>query len=535
MPRSPLTWFVALAIILLHAVALFLQRKGDFPVMDSSLSATFVLVILLGWSATRDAPPFSDRAFHRTLPSGDGAAFRSVLAIHLLVLLGISLATAIYCAYFNFGWEAFGYGLTFRTLPLAVFMAIFGVGAAITSSPSKKRYLGLPLILGVPLFSLWVNPWKGLIGADPSGGASGGWLWLGGLQVLVTIFYLAVWWLVSVRNRKIFSMVAATIFGLWLPWIPEVSTRVARYMIKNPVEVAVVPPAEAPVKWHRKIFPDPEGDWIPVSQVLNVVGLKQGELARMKSLSFGAQSKKGWVWEVGMPREEGGSLDASIAKDGSLQWGRAAFVEALREQLPPFDYITQLHPDLDPSGPSVLMFKKPYDGPVGKGTSHLRTGYSMAEFRDERWKAEVEAFRYDLAGTMDLPFGGGCRASLGGRIFADIVKGEGPNPDSILVKYCTPITMGSHAWMNRGKEAPPSMMVMVDRGGTQAYAAKLVYNDSDQDRLWFGTVHRWSFQLTGRNAGLVQGLEGGRVYFFFPTEISRLRSESLPPPPGLPR
>jgi hypothetical protein len=163
MPRSPLTWFIALAIVLFHALALFVQRTGEMPVMDSALGATCLLVILLGWSATRDAPPFSDRAFHRTLPPGDGVAFRSVLAIHLLVLLGISVVIAIYCLYFNFGWESVGRGTVFLTLPLAIFMAIFGIGAAIASSPGKERFLGLPLILGVPVCSFWVIPWRLII------------------------------------------------------------------------------------------------------------------------------------------------------------------------------------------------------------------------------------------------------------------------------------------------------------------------------------------------------------------------------------
>lgn len=498
--------------------------------MDSTLSATFVLVVLLGWSATRDAPPFGDRAFHRTLPPGNGVAFRGVLLIHVWVLLGISLAIAIYCACFNFGWEAVGYGLTFRTLPLAAFAMIFGVCAAITSSPGRERYLGLPLILGVPLFSFWAIPWRKLIGVEPSGGGS--WLWLAGAEVLVTIFYLAVWWLVSVRGRKMFAMLVTTIFGLWLPWLPEILAGSILRITKKPVEILTASPMESSVKWHRKIFPDPKGDWIPVSQVLNVVGLKPGEVARMKYLWIGGGSKRARVWHLGTrPWGEGGSLDASIAKDGSIHWGRQALVESLREQMPPLEEITQLDPDRGPSDPSELMFKKPYDGPVGKLTSHLLTGYSMEEFRDQRWRAEVEAFRYDFAGVIDLPLNGSSRVPSGGRIFADILKGEGPIPDSIRVRYCTADT-GSRNWINRGQDAPPAMMILVSRSGKTAYAAELVSDQSYWGKIWLGVVHRWSFPLSGGNARLIQDVQGGRAYFFLPSEIARARSESLAPPPS---
>ena len=531
MPRSPLTWFIALAIVLFHAVALFLQRKGDFPVMGSALGATFVLAALLGWSATRDAPPFSDRAFHRTLPAGDGTAFRSVLAIHLLVLAGITMVTAVYCLYFNFGWTSVGHGIVLVTLPLGVFMTIFCTSAAIATSQGIARFLGFPLILGVPLCSLWLLPWRPIIGVEPTSSED---------PLIVTAaiagtFYLAVWWLVSVRHRKIFAMVVAAIFGLWLPWIPDVFAEAGRRTRKAPAEVVAADPGKAPVNWRRKIFSDPAGDWIPVSQVLDVTGLKQGEVARMKYLWVGGRSKRTKAWEIGMPWDEESSLDASIAKDGSLQWGRAALLESLREQLPPFDHITQMHPNRDPSGPSVLMFKKPNDAPMRKGSPPLYTGYSMAEFRDERWRADVEAFRYDLAGIMNLPLGGSCRVPMGGRIFADIVKGEDPIPDSIVVRYCIPTPTGSRGWISRGQDAPPAMMVVIDGNGEQAHAAELVSDQSYWGRLWLGLVHRWSFQLTGRNAGLIQTLEGGRVYFFLPSEISQLRSEILPPPSADPR
>ncbi|QJE96341.1 hypothetical protein [Luteolibacter luteus] len=530
MPRSPLTWFIAFAIVLLHAVALFLQRKGDFPVMDSALSATVVPVILLGWSATRDAPPFGDRAFHRTLPPGDSVAFRGVLMVHVWVLLGISLATAIYCAYFNFGWEAVGYGLTLRTLPLGAFMMIFGVCAAIASSPGRERYLGLPLILGAPLFSIWAIPWRGLIGVEPSG--RGGWFWLGGAGVLATIYYLAVWWLVSVRSRKMFAMVVATIFGLWLPWLPEIFAVSVLRIAGTPVEIVTASPMEPPVKWQRKIFPDPEGDWVPVSQVLNVTGLKKGEVARMKYLWIGGSSKRARAWHLDMrPWGAGGSLDASISKDGSILWGRQALVESLREQMPLLDEIMQLDPDHGLSDPSELMFKKPYDGPVGKGNSHLSTGYSMAEFRDEQWRAEVEVFRYDFAGVIGLPLNGSSRVPSGGRIFADILKGEDPILDSIRVRYCT-TTTGSRNWIDRGQDAPPAMMILVNPNGKRAYAAELVSDQSYWGRLWLGVVHRWSFPLSGENARLIQDLQGGRAYFFLPSEITQARSESLAPPPA---
>lgn len=533
MPRSPLTWFIAFTIVLFHAVALFLQRKGDLPVMGSASGATFVLSALLGWSATRDAPPFSDRAFHRTLPAGDGAAFWSVLAIHLLVLAGITMATAVYCLYFNFGWTSVGRGIVLVTLPLGVFMTIFCTSAAIATSQGKARFLGFPAVLGGPLISLWVAvPLAVTLRAEPHEASEKAVL---EGAVIAAIFYFAIWWLVSVRHRKTFGMLAGLVFGLWLPWIPGISEQIGFFRRDLAPQMAATDPMEAPVNWRRKVFSDPAGDWIPVSQVLDVTGLKQGEVARMKYLWVGGGSERAHVWELVVPWGVQSSLDASVSKDGSVQWGRTALVESLRAQLPPLNHIRQLHPDREPNDPLALVFKKPNNEPASKGTSWRSTKYTLAEFRDERWRAEVEAFRYDLAGIMNLPLGGSCRVPLGGRIFADIVKGEGPIPDSIVVRYCIATSTGSRGWISRGQDAPPAMMVVIDGNGEQAYAAELVSDQSYWGGLWLGLVHRWSFQLTGRNAGLIQTLEGGRVYFFLPSEISQPRSEILPPPSADPR
>lgn len=500
--------------------------------MGFALSGVPILATLLSSSAVRDAPPFNDRAFHRTLPPCDGVAFRSVLAIHLLVLAGISAATAVYCAHLNFGWEAFRESILRFVGPLGIFMIFFGIGASMATSPGRGKMLGFAVIFGAPLLSFWF-PWLVLLGWTPgeSEGAS-----MPAFLLLVAIVYFLIWWLVAVRRRKALGMVLGGIFGLWLPWIPWILAEVGLRGRAAPPGIVATAPASEPVKWHRKNSSVEPSEWFPVSQVLGVTGLERGEIARMKIYSIGRSNQEAWVSEVGSETRwaQRGTLDASLAKDGSLRWGRTALLDLLRGQLPPLGNLSYLSGEDSIQGSSVLSFYRPDDDLIAPGR-RLSLGYTMDEFMSERWSVSMQTFRYDLAGSVDLSRGGSFRVSSGGRIFVDpVVKGQ-ITQDSVAIRYCFPGRDESRIWGYQQTEIPGPVLVIADGSGKQAYVAELAVDPQADPHLWLGNASRWLFRFKNKNVALLESLKGGRVHVFLPTVISSLRPETLPPHPEAPR
>ena len=160
----------------------------------SALFALPLLVWLLTSRAVRDAPPFDDRAFHRTLPPGDRYAFWRVVRFHLFGFAGIAAIVAAYCWLNNLGWLEVIWGIAVVMIPATAGVSVFGVVSSLSTSRQHWAgwpYINIMLIPAIP--SLWFvfRIWK-LDG-------------MAALAIMIlacSLFFPFIWWLVGARGRR---------------------------------------------------------------------------------------------------------------------------------------------------------------------------------------------------------------------------------------------------------------------------------------------------------------------------------------------
>ena len=385
--------------------------------------------------------------------------------------------------------------------------------------------LGFVAALVAPIASIWV-PWWLLLDWSPSNGKTPS---MPAFYLLMAVVYLLIWWLVAVRRRKTLGMVLAGIYGLGLPWIPWILGEFGFSKEVRSVPVAVSYPREL-VEWHRKNTFLTPSEWFPVSKVLDATGLKEGEIARMKISSVGKSAQEAWVSEVRSDGEgvQRGTLDAGAAKNGSLQWGRAALLNSLREQLPPLEELSYLDREGNKGVPSELSFHWPgYDEAIAPGR-RLHLGYTLAEFMNEPWTVSTRVFRYELVGDVDVSKGGNLHVPSGGRVFVRPMSREKITRPAIGVTHCFPGRDESRIWTYQEVEGPGPMVVIVNESGSQAFAFELVTDPDGDPGLWLGSASRWISPFKEKKLPRLESFGGGRLYVFLPKLVSQAQSESLP-------
>lgn len=545
MPQSPFTRYFALFIICAFAFALLYPHEWA---MEWGKKAIYVLPLvlgILGWSATRDAPPFDDRAFHRTLPPGDGPAFRRTLLTHLLVLGGITLVVMAYCWHFGIVWQIGSYGVLFLTLPAWAIMAATGIATSIGSSRNQWRSLGYIAVLASPIFSWVIVDWatKGLENSSIRE------VFLTPKRTVVltaAVLYPLVWWLVAARRQRRLGAVFAAAIGALLPWLyvygdfVQVENRgVLEERRWNDFEQRLGPQT---VKWSRLPYKEESDKWMPVQEVFAVEGLQKGEVAQIfPYVSTGkTEGRRVWALREDLPPEEGGVTSAgvlaSLAPDGSVEWGSDALWNRLREQLP-------AHESFGIWGraagtPARLVLLRPGTSTDYTYPQEARTyenHYTVNAWRNDDWEMFSSASTYELLGDFEVSKGGSTKAPFGGKVIVDPMVEKGGKYLISFKHYLPGLQRADEPWLEA--DVIPWFLeprvIVTDASGKHAYGMEDLSSSNSQP-VWLGGMQQWVVFMgepkTPEMVAKLEALKGGRIYLFWAKPRSLAGKVTLPPP-----
>ena len=287
MPHSPFTRLLGLFIVAAYALALLWPDERAHLWGWQGLATAPILFGIFTWWAVRGAPPRDDRAFHRTLPPGDGFAFRRVLMIHLAVLAGIALVVVIYGSWFNLGWQVISYGIAVLTLPVWAWMAAFAIGASLASSRQDWRSSGFLAVLAVPALSA---AWMCWVRRDfvPEEKIS---VYFPPLRTIVLacgLLYPLIWWLVAVRHRRKLGIFFGAATSALIPWLYVYGDFVPyeREMHDAPVREGITFVRHSP----SGIVELPDDHRIVPFRQISVSGLGPDEFVRVHWIQMGGEN-----------------------------------------------------------------------------------------------------------------------------------------------------------------------------------------------------------------------------------------------------
>ncbi|WP_367874471.1 hypothetical protein [Luteolibacter sp. Populi] len=552
MPHSPLTRFLAILLVVAFAVVMFWPEESAYAAAGYSLGGLMLALGIFTWSAVRGAPPFDDHAFHRSLPPGDGAAFRSVLGIHLLMIGGFVLIVLVHCLRYGFGWRAMTYGAAAVTLPVLALISLVGIISSVASARQHWRLFAWTAVVFLPLLCIYWVRWA-------TGGLDGerwGWneVYFPAVRTIVLTaagLYPLIWWLVAVRRRKVLGLVFGAATGALLPWL-----FVYGYFV--PVPPSQLDPrggAANPnpgLQLVRKTIPEDSGQWLPLSELFEVKGLAEGEFASLEYLTVDLDSKNRGhtlvpVWET---RESTGDVPWStrmvrpvtIRKlDGRIVWGEQGVWEHLRTRIPAtgsFGYWSRGR-SLD----ATLAISKP-----GREVSYTgASGHGNFTYRDDRagqlmmrpWKTAVARItRWASLGDCSLTEGGSFRMKDGGTLKVIPLSQNGLKQVVTFKMYNESLSETDGPWFGPAYRGFHDLddalkVVMVDASGKHAFALDTL-SPQPGARILLGGYYEWSFVVspsgdleeTKRN----EMMNGARLYLFLPKIDEDYRTITMPPP-----
>ncbi|MES2657069.1 MAG: hypothetical protein V4689_00555 [Verrucomicrobiota bacterium] len=540
MPHSPFTRFFGLAIVLAYALILIWPYDNSFSWGWQLMIALPFVIAVFSWSAVRDAPPFDDLAFHRTLPPGDGFAFRRVLAIHGRVLLGIALAVIAYGWLVNFGWQTISYGIVFLTLPVWAVMGAGGIAASLSSSRQYGRTWGYVAIFVIPIFSMTgIYLQRNYLEPEMSGE-----FYLSAPRTMVlagALLYPLVWWLVAVKRRRALGFGLGTAIGALMPWI-----FVYGGFVEAPGRDDWEQPVKSQVTISRKAGIPAEGKWIPLDDVISISGLRQGEY--INHLGFWARNGPRDVNSVDLRLipDDPGQVDddpryfdrvAGRFEGDHIEWGERALWNHLRKQIPShetFDFRdgktdVPTHPAFLRPGESV--FSRSKDGKLHENRPKL----TAEQFTSATWiQSNGGVFRMEKAGEVDVATGGTCRLSGGGVLRVSPLKQDGDRFYISFRQYYQDLWQADGPWLedddaNRNWGGEP-WIIAVDESGKHAFALPLRY--SNDSKVMFGRISQTVFDAgeakTREQLAHLEVLRGCRLYIFWSRMTGKLARE-VPP------
>lgn len=548
MPRSPITLLLGLAIV--AAYFLFLLWPGGQPDVSgwqAMIALSFVIGIF-SWSAVRDAAPFDDRSFHRTLPPGDGFAYRRVLTAHGWVLVGIALAVIVYCWVFNFGWQVTSYGIAFLTMPVCGLMGAAGIAASLASSRQNGRIWGYFAIFGTPVFSATWLYWQ----RDNFDREWREEFYFSALRTMAlagSFLYLLVWWLVSVKRRRAWGFGLAAAIGALMPWI----FIYGGFVSAPEAEVNPKLPIDSQVTLSRKAAIPPEGKWIPVNDVISVDGLRMGQfvgLAWFWVKSGEGTSHRGGAWEIS---DDPAEADASAAArfmvggrvDGEkIEWGVKAIWNHLDKRIPSHETFefwdrasdTQTHFAFLRSGETVIRPSK--RGAGNKGPREIRSKMTEKEFTSETWLQAVgEVFQMDQVGEIDAATGGTCRLPGGGIYKVGPLQQEGGRYSISFDVYVGSLWQSDGPWFGADESntrwGGEPWVIALDESHQHAFALSPLTSMNRQSlRIMLGKFAPATFDAgegkTREELARLEMLRHCKIYIFWSRATGSL-AEEVPP------
>lgn len=210
MPFSPSTRILRVAILAGIAAILLWPSREVHAWGASALFVLPLLIWLLTSRAVRDAPPFDDRAFHRTLPPGAGYAFWRVVRFHLFGCAGVVVIVAAYCWLNNLSWAEVIWGVAFFMIPATALVSVFSVVSSLATS--RQHWGGWPYIyiLLIPAATSLLFSFR---------------FWeLDGMGALVStilassVLFPFIWWLVAARGQRKIGAILGVMVVFMSPW-----------------------------------------------------------------------------------------------------------------------------------------------------------------------------------------------------------------------------------------------------------------------------------------------------------------------------
>ncbi len=433
MPHSPFTRFFGLAIVLAYALALLCLDDHSYLWGWKGMLALPFAIGIFTWSAVRNAAPFDDLSFHRTLPPGDGFAFRRVLMIHGMVLAGITLAMTAYCWVLNFGWQVMSYGILVLTLPMWALMAANGIATSLSITRQWGKTWGYIAIFVVPVFTATGLYYvRGLFNPEEHGK-----FYFSAPRAMAltgAALYPLVWWLVSVKRHPVLGFGLGAAISGWMPLI---------YIYGGFFAVPEGDRWELPVSSHvtiaRKADIPAEGKWIAADDVLTISGLRPGEF--ISHWNFWVKSgsdvmhKRVEHWVIPDDPAEAvagavrGPMIAGRFEGERIEWGERAVWNHLRKQIPSHNTFGLWDKKLNT--PAHVAFLRPGESALSRPTEGdsdsrgSRPKLTAEEFTSATWQQYAAGvFRLEKVGEIDMASGGTCRLPGGGILKVSTLQRE---------------------------------------------------------------------------------------------------------------
>lgn len=532
MPHSPFTRYLGLAIVATYFLpSLWLDQSAYL--WNRQLMVILTLVIgIFTWSAVRNAAPFDDLAFHRTLPPGDGYAFRRVLMIHGMVLAGIALSVVAYCWVLNFGWQLMAYRTLILTIPVSALMAACGVATSLSSSRQWGKAWGYIAIFVVPgLSAAWLY-WQ-YHNFDP---VVPGDFYLNTQRTMVltgAVLYPLIWWLVAAKRRLALGYIFGAATGTLIPWISiyggffEIQRSYAEYG-----------GGDLHVKISRKENLPAEGKWLPVERILNVEGLREGEFLLASVLEGHSYLN---TFEISDDPAQAGSGVLVSGEDPPicvgrfegehLSWGKKALWKYLSKQVPHHEVFGFWNQELD--RPTHLAILRPGESVIRRPATGDKF-FKPYECRNsdafsDRWSFDpLNVCRMDKVGEVDAATGGNCRLPEGGILRVNALYQNGGH-FSISFRHYFMSSGGidelsfdscGEYW---GYGLEP-WVIAVDESGKHAFAlTPLGHKDGDSEGVMLSTVFERYFNAgeakTREDVARMEMLRHCKLHVFWPRRI----------------
>ncbi|MDB6078543.1 MAG: hypothetical protein JWO82_2290 [Akkermansiaceae bacterium] len=526
MPHYRFTFLTALVIVLGYGLALFWPNDDAYVWGWRAMICLPLLLAIFMWSAVRGAAPLDDRAFHRTLPPGDGVAFRKVLEVVALVPAGIALVVLAYCWKSGFGWRAQTLGLAMLTVPVIGAVSVLGLTASLATSRSYSRIWPWLWTFGVPVFSACGVSML-TEGLDPELRRTVYFTHWRTIAVAGAVLYPLIWWLIAARRRIVWGVALATVLGILMPWLyhygdlgPDLDKGLdGRVRLAAGDEVK--PPRVTQVHFIRKPMPSLDR-WkdkgIDLGDLIQIEGMEPGEFMLYGYIRIGVVTddhKRVYPrnWEIvedeaGERRWRPAMLAAGANDEGVETFGRNVVWSALSKRLPdkyPVRYWKDgigssqglerpprtviLRPGAGLSAEEQIPYSPKYEPPPVNAIPEDR-------LKNQPWFMTAAVYRFDYP-MMSVPVsrGGSMKFPRAGLVEISSLKDEGQHSVITVDLTTEDLWQADGPWP--GLERPQSVMdnpwcFLVDREQGQTYIIDGLGWGSER-QVMLGSRKRWIF------------------------------------------
>ncbi|MBK1881144.1 hypothetical protein JIN85_01890 [Luteolibacter pohnpeiensis] len=554
MPFSPLTRFLGITIVLSYAIAILWPDDQSYLWGWKMIPALSLIISLLSWSMVRDAAPFDDRSFHRTLPVANGLIFRRLLGMYGWILLGIAVVVLIYCWVFNFGWRAISYGMVYLTVPVWSMMAATGLAFSLCGSRGYRKLLSCLAVFFVPLISVSLLFWcknKFQYGVyEKNNLVIDGFIFkkmhiLDSVEVAIlvaAISYPLIWWMVSVRRFYSVGVLLSGFVGAVLPWVWT-------YLDFGELPERFYTGESAQTQ-HRLVIEmksdfSKDQKWIPIEKMVSITGLKPGEFTDIWFMMgrdaagdhFGVQ-----LFDVPDQPDFGDRsmrtrLVVSRSADGTMHWGRRPAVWSQLERLIP-QHETFTFWNKDDQIPTHLSVSRDSLYAKSEDAQPLPVDESTEIYwPDLHLPIRIYGpgvFKLEEVGIFDLSSGGSSRLAGGGKAVIGKLSEHDNHYSITLKRYTEDLSELKGAWL--GGEMSDSIpdaygqpwLIAIDQSGKHAVALSSGERPSMQfDLVMLGRCYKTTFDLgevkTPEEIARMEWLRKSKLYVFWSRRV-----ESLP-------